>query len=513
MLLVLTTFLAGIVAVYILSHALLLQTQDSHEPPLIQTSIPFLSPILGMIKHKTLYYVHLRDKHNLPIYTLRLPGTRVYVINAVELIPVLQRQWRAISFTPILAASGPSVMGMSNEASKILHRNMQSDHNYVVGFAPTISLAMGPGPSLDLMNKRAVEVMVAGMREFRQKGPTVINFWDWTRHEILMATTDAIYGPQNPYRDPGIEAAWNVFEPSYMTFALAPFKAFLAPKIFRAREKLANAFLSYLQNDGHELASPFIKEVFSHGRRHGLSLDDIARSEIGHSFAVIGTTAPTTWWLVYQIFSDPVVLADVRRELSALVEESDDGRYSINVAVIRTACPILLSTFKETMRHRAIGTSVRMCLEDHVLDGRYLLKKGSMVIQSQIVHHTAPAVWGEDFATFQHIRFVQAPGRRRPNPVAFRAFGGGHTLCPGRHFSSMEILAFAALMVLQFDIVPVAGKWVEPTWKKTPVVASFQKPDEDIPVELRPRHSDCSWHITFEGSSDQRMRIVSEDMR
>ncbi len=132
----------------------------------------------------------------------------MYVINAVELIPVLQRQWRAISFTPILAASGPSVMGMSNEASKILHRNMQSDHNYVVGFAPTISLAMGPGPSLDLMNKRAVEVMVAGMREFRQKGPTVINFWDWTRHEILMATTDAIYGPQNPYRDPGIEAAW-----------------------------------------------------------------------------------------------------------------------------------------------------------------------------------------------------------------------------------------------------------------------------------------------------------------
>ncbi|KAI0439828.1 cytochrome P450 [Xylaria telfairii] len=450
MLAVLTTFLAGIVAVYILSYALLLQTQDSNEPPLIQTSIPFLSPILGMIKHTTLYYVHLRDKHNLPIYTLITPT-----------------------------------------------RDTCSDHNYVVGFAPAISLAMGPGPSLDLMNKRAVEVMVAGMREFRQKGATVIHFWDWTRHEILMATTDAIYGPQNPYRDPGIEAAWNVFEPSYMTFALAPFKAFLAPNIFRAREKLANAFLSYLQNDGHKLASPFIKEVFSHG----------------HSFAVIGTTAPTTWWLVYQIFSDPVILADVRRELSALVEESDDGRYSINVATIRTACPILLSTFKETMRHRAIGTSVRMCLEDHLLDGRYLFKKGSMVIQSQVVHHTAPVVWGEDFATFQHMRFVQAPGRRRPNPVAFRAFGGGHTLCPGRHFSSMEILAFAALMVLQFDIVPVSGKWVEPTWKKTPAVASFQKPDEDIQVELRPRHSDCSWHITFEGSGDQRMRMVSEDMR
>ncbi|KAI0402398.1 hypothetical protein F4802DRAFT_375393 [Xylaria palmicola] len=295
MLLVISTFLAGLVAVYILAYALLFQTQDSNEPPLIQTSIPFLSPILGMIKHKTLYYAHLRDDHNLPIYTLRLPGTRVYVINKTELIPALQRQWRAVSFTPIIAGSGPAVMGMSDEASEILLRDMQSDDNYVVGSAPTISQAMGPGPSLDSMNKGAVGVMAAVMQERREKGTHVINFWDWTRHEILMATTEAIYGPQNPYRDPEIESAWNVSEPSYMTFALAPFKAFLAPKIFRAREKLADAFLSYLQDGSHESASPFIKAVYSHSIRHGLSLGDIARSEIGRSFAVIGTTAPTTW--------------------------------------------------------------------------------------------------------------------------------------------------------------------------------------------------------------------------
>ena len=45
------------------------------------------------------------------------------------------------------------------------------------------------------------------------------------------------------------------------------------------------------------------------------------------------------------------------------------------------------------------------------------------------------------------------------HPAAFRAFGGGKTLCPGRHFATNEILAFVAMIVLMFDIdSPDGGK-------------------------------------------------------
>ncbi len=129
------------------------------------------------------------------------------------------------------------------------------------------------------------------------------------------------------------------------------------------------------------------------------------------------------------------------------------------------------------------------------------------------VQHTSVAAWGDDANEFDHLRFARkpGPGQKRPNKVAFRAFGGGFVLCPGRHFASTEIMALSALLALQFDIVPAGGEWLEPTWNNSPVQAGFPVPDKDIDVELRPRRPERKWHVTFSGS-DEAMGIVSEDI-
>ena len=49
-----------VAAVYALLHILLDWTQDSREPRAVERSIPFISPIFGMFRHKTLYYNQLR---------------------------------------------------------------------------------------------------------------------------------------------------------------------------------------------------------------------------------------------------------------------------------------------------------------------------------------------------------------------------------------------------------------------------------------------------------------------
>jgi cytochrome P450 len=99
-----------------------------------------------------------------------------------------------------------------------------------------------------------------------------------------------------------------------------------------------------------------------------------------------------------------------------------------------------------------MGTSVRIALEDHMLDGKYLIKKGGTVMIPGHVQHSSAAIWGDDVAEFKHTRFVKTPGSKRYNSVAFRGFGGGTTLCPGRHFATMEILLFATLLMLRFDV-------------------------------------------------------------
>ncbi len=115
------------------------------------------------------------------------------------------------------------------------------------------------------------------------------------------------------------------------------------------------------------------------------------------------------------------------------------------------------------------------------------------------VQHIDTTAWGDDATRFDHLRFARKSGKR-PNRVAFRAFGSGHMLCPGQHFASTEILSLAALLVLQFDVVPIASRWEEPTFENSPMQSRFPVIDEDIPVELRPRDEGRKWRVVYTGS-------------
>ncbi|KAI0121937.1 cytochrome P450 [Daldinia grandis] len=511
-----TIALTGIVATYIFLRFLLHLTQDAREPPAIEVGVPFFGPLIGMFREKSRFYIRLRDTYKLPIYTLRMPFSRMYIVNATELIPTLQKQWRIISFAAIAADAG-HLVGMSKEAVKIMHQDLTSEEGFSISWPKYIAPVMGPGEDLDAINRRSIEVFSTDMERLRAQGAVQVGLWQWSRRIMVESTTEAVWGPQNPYRDPVIAEAWKTFEAGFLTLSVFPFASLLFPRLVRARELAANAMIDYMRKGGYEKASGLVRKRFEHHRQlFGLSLEDVARGELGNTFAVLGNSTPCALWVLYHIFSDERVLADVRREVSALVREENDGEKdvinTIDLAGIRESCPILLSTFQETLRHRAVNPGPRVLLEDVLLDGRFLLKKGSMLMIPAPVQHTDVSAWGKDAREFDHLRFVRkpAPGHKKPNRVAFRAFGGGHVLCPGRHFASTEIMALAALLALQFDVVPVAGKWIEPTWENSPVQAGFPVPDEDINVELRPRDPERKWHVTFTGS-DKAMGIVSED--
>ena len=52
---------AAAMVLYLSLHLVLNITQDKREPPAIATSIPFLSPILGMSCKKSKFYIELRQ--------------------------------------------------------------------------------------------------------------------------------------------------------------------------------------------------------------------------------------------------------------------------------------------------------------------------------------------------------------------------------------------------------------------------------------------------------------------
>jgi len=54
------TIAAGAIAVVSFLHMIVRYSQNTNEPPLAFYSIPFIGPMVGLIRKKTKYYVELR---------------------------------------------------------------------------------------------------------------------------------------------------------------------------------------------------------------------------------------------------------------------------------------------------------------------------------------------------------------------------------------------------------------------------------------------------------------------
>ncbi|KAI1373372.1 cytochrome P450 [Hypoxylon crocopeplum] len=501
----------GIVATYTFFWALLRLTQDAKEPVLVSTSIPFLSPIFGMIRWNMSFYNHMKDKYpQIPIYTLRLPGTRLYIVNSTALIPVIQRQWRTLLFPPITAKASEAVMGGSKEAIDILRQDMVTENGCLPAFIKVVHPTLSAGPALDELNGKAMEVISHSLDKIIANGPTRVKMFEWVRQELLLATSNSVYGPANPLRDSKNMEAWHKYHPTIMFLMLDLFPHWVFKQGIRGREQLVKSFARYQSEGQFNEGSTFIQRWVKHFSSQGISEPDIARFHVGSLFALVANTIPTAFWTIFHILSDSSLLEDCRKEISHAVQEQD-GICTVDSNYIKSSCPTLLSTFQEVLRFHGMGNSVRVADEDQMLDGKYLIKKGGLVMMPARVQHRMQSVWGDSVDVFDPRRFVRKAGSNRPNPVAFRGFGGGTTLCPGRHFATTEILLFAAMILLRFDVYPVSGLWITPTTANSSQAEAMEQPDSDIDIELRPRPgADRTWRFSFGGGREAA--IVAEDI-
>ncbi|KAI5917892.1 cytochrome P450 [Camillea tinctor] len=502
---------AGVVAAtYVFLHALLRLTQDTKEPPSLGNTIPFVTPMLNMASKGVRFHCYMRDKYNLPIYTLRMPWMRIYIINSTPLITTVQSQFKALSFAAIEASIAANVIGVNKATNDIIGSDVNKEGSYLMSFPKYVHSALSAGPGLDAMNRRSIQVITQSLDRCAQGGPRTIRMFEWVRHELLLATTEGVYGPKNPFRDPVMENAWYTFEPAAMMFVLNLLPRVFAREGYKAREYMVKVWEQYFEQGSYKQGSELIQTRVKINDDFHIDLKETARIEIGGSQAILTNSLPGAFWMIYHIFSNPTVLKDVKAELFKGVQEDDSGVCTIDLSYVKGSCPILLSTFKEMMRVNASSSATRIAMEDYLLNGKYLLKKGSTIMMPATVQHTDRLIWGDNIDEFDHMRFVRKPGTKRPNPVAFRGFGGGTTLCPGRHFASTEILMYSALMVLRFDLEPVEGKWFTPRTTKSPLINGLPVPDNDISVIMRPT-SNKLWNVSFSGY-DQGMEIAAEDI-
>lgn len=123
----------------------------------------------------------------------------------MSLIPVVQRQYKDLAFPPLEAMGAMSVCGSSKIANDILNTNTngeEGDWGYSMTFYKTIHKPLSPGPELDAMNRVMAQNITASIDGI--KGKLVVSLFDFIKREIAIATTDSVYGPQNPFKDPAV---------------------------------------------------------------------------------------------------------------------------------------------------------------------------------------------------------------------------------------------------------------------------------------------------------------------
>ena len=433
-----------------------------------------------------------------PIFTLPILNGRIYIVNSIELAISVHKLPKSLSFWYPGAIFGRRLTAVSKEAADKLVYNVHRDQGPVSVFSDMFKLMhdiLRSGDEISSFGRSVTRSLVKSLESFDRALETgrEIRLWDWVKHQMTMMTTEAAYGPLNPYRDSSVEKAFWDFSEHTTSLTLDFLPSIFARSGYFGRQKLALAFERYFANSGHKLACTLTQERHQILKLHDISDQDIASFEALQGVTILANTIPAAFWTIFHILSKPHILDRVRKRAEGLMMRDENTGIQTLRASLLGSDPLLQSVMQEALRHQSFGAPFRMVMQDVMLEGRYLLKAGSMVMMPSEAIHFDASIW-KDLHAFD----VQ---RRKPRADAFRAFGGGANLCPGRALAAFEIICMATLLALKYDVTTLneGGEWVAPEPDRANMTANVTPPKQDVLVRVTARRYavGASWKLEF----------------
>ncbi|KUJ13340.1 cytochrome P450 [Mollisia scopiformis] len=472
---------------------------DPREPPILRPRIPIIGHLLGLAIDQAEYLQKLSARTTHPIFTLRIFSGRIYVINSPTLVQAVYKAPKSFSFDPIFVDASKSIFGLSDEHMAIITKR-DPDADPADGFPlsratqAVMHATMATGRPLLEMNARALNTFARFLDTI--EGSKSVKLYSWLFHTFTVATAEALYGPNNPISlNRKLVTSLLDFEAAIGLLYLNVLPSITASKGYQARTLFATEFKKYYDTGRDKDAAAIIqgrKRVLTGG---GYSTDDLASFDIGMLVASTMNSNPALFWLLIHIYSTPSLLSSIRAEIQNITTLKGANRTAeINISALNTQCPLLVSTWQETLRITDATVSSRVVVNDTLLDDTYLLKKGAVIQMACGPMHTSRSIWGEDSTSFNAARFTKFnedhldKSTRKLRKQGFVPFGGGTVLCPGRYFASTEIMGVVATVVLGYDIVGKdGGKLVVPSVKKQKMSVQVKQPESDVEVVITRR--------------------------
>ncbi|KAH8801848.1 cytochrome P450 [Flagelloscypha sp. PMI_526] len=350
---------------------------------------------------------------------------------------------------------------------------------------------------------------------------------EWVMNAMFDSGLSAIYGPEF-VRIARQRKPLTVEEGQYRFDAIFPILASgMVPSFLRrfipplqeglsARAELTAAIEEFLEMGTPGLDDGLTKDSAEWMEREGLSPKEVAPMLLGDLWASQTNAPPACVALILRVFQAKGCVDRVAKEVSG-TQLFGNG---FNYAKLSDALPFLNSCVHETLRTQTSSFSIRIakeaCLLDVSIDDseRRLvpIPKGARVCAVTRVPHITDSIWGEDSTAWDPTRFVPT-GDNEASKVKLakllkevRGFGGGVSMCEGRHLASSELKIAVAHLATHFEIEPVIAPGTEEDYDRFRI-----KGQSDLgyaPKKLLTRPGLGAFH--FAGDMKVRVRLRDE---
>jgi cytochrome P450 len=230
-----------------------------------------------------------------------------------------------------------------------------------------------------------------------------------------------------------------------------------------------------LDNDDPAVGDASTAARERHAIMTGLSTRERAGLELSIFWGQNANMAPLTFWLIVYLYSQPELVAEIRREIAphAPTTPGVNGALqlsTLDVVGIYGNCPLLKSCMLEAFRLATRSNSIRLLEKDIEIPEKGLrnhrLPAGTWIS----VIHAADQLSADTYdkpEAFVADRFLQSSGpdgHRTASYGKLRPWGAGAGMCKGRIFAEKEIMAVAAAILSLWDLESPEGEghWLIP---------------------------------------------------
>jgi len=444
-------------------------------PPYVKYWIPWLGSAISLGKDPDGFFRRAKTELG-PIFKVRNFGRDIIYITAPELISALFRDSKTFVFTPIRLEIAARIFGMSWK-----HLNsLCTDNEYFKVHQRELSPVKVPGIHRRY-GKYAYECIFEALNNL---DGGAVPLYSFIKPAAYHAASYAFFGKSFDSK-----ASYEPFKKFddmfYLLAAGLPLR--LLREAYQSRSFLISLFKTYVTSP-HEDCSELVQAIEGLAREREWALDQFAASLFSDLWAIQSNAVVAAYWVIALQLARPEGLQPLIDEVDAARRAGTDADPTHCEWILSGSFPLLTSTIMESLRIASSVMTIRVVEHDTVFAGYHFRKGQKVTCATREVHmdeaiHEHPRAFVPDRYMEGHSKFLK-DGRPVPNHTM--PFGGGVSMCEGRHFVLGELRIFTALLLTHVTINVMPGSKY-PKYMTSHVGVGLMPPDGDLLVKISRR--------------------------